>query len=46
MLLFGKTFISNSHPKMYQKFLEFLLIESNDYTNHPCVQLYFVIWKL
>lgn len=46
MLLFGKTFISNSHTKMYQKFLEFLLIENNDYTHQPCVQLYFVIWKL
>ena len=31
MLLFGKTFISNSHTKMYQKFLEFLLIDDNDY---------------
>ena len=31
MLLFDKTFISNSHTKTYQKFLEFLLIDDNDY---------------
>lgn len=43
MLLFGKTFISNSHTKTYQKFLEFLPIDDNDYTHLTCVQLYFAI---